>query len=180
MKMVNLMEIPEELKEVLNVLRSMNAKAYLIGARALLMHGAIARTTKDIDLMITIENLSILRENLTNELRKRGFTVQWRSWGLLVKTKSGIEIDINTPMLLLDKEFESRATKIAENLYLPSLEDLIVTKLMSLERKDYSDIKEVFKLAGKIDFDYLCKRIKEANLEKEFNKIAKRIGVKKC
>jgi hypothetical protein len=174
------MEIPGELKEVLSVLRSMNAKAYLIGARGLLMHGAIARTTKDIDLMITIENLNVLRERLTRELRKRGFTVQWRSWGLLVKSKNGVEIDLNTPMLLLDEEFEKRATNITDNLYLPSIEDLIVTKLMSLERKDYSDIKEIFRLAGKIDFDYLCRRIREANLEREFNKIAKRIGVEKC
>ncbi len=178
------MEIPGgELKEVLSVLRSMNAKAYLIGARALLMHGAIARTTKDIDLMITIENLNVLRERLTRELRKRGgFTVQWRSWGgLLVKSKNGgVEIDLNTPMLLLDEEFEKRATNITDNLYLPSIEDLIVTKLMSLERKDYSDIKEIFRLASKIDFEYLCRRIREANLEREFNKIARRIGVEKC
>ena len=174
------MEIPKELDEVLEVLDAVGAIAYLIGARALLVYGVITRTTKDIDIMITVEDLKTLRETITKELRKRGFTVQWRSWGLLVKSKHGMEIDLNTPMLLLDEEFHRRARKVHRNLYLPSLEDLIVTKLMSLERKDYGDIKEVFKLAGKIDFEYLCMRIEQANLKREFNRIAKRIGVPTC
>ncbi len=174
------MEVPRELEGILKVLEAVGARAYLIGARALLMYGAITRTTKDIDVMITVEDLKTLRDIMTRELRKRGFMVQWRSWGLLVKSKRGLEIDLNTPMLLLDKEFQRRARRVYRNLYLPSLEDLIVTKLMSLERKDYSDIKEVFKLAGKIDFEYLCKRIQQANLKREFNRIAKRIGVPAC
>ncbi|WP_231845516.1 DUF6036 family nucleotidyltransferase [Pyrococcus abyssi] len=91
-----------------------------------------------------------------------------------------MEVYINTPMLILDEEFQRRATKIFENLYLPSIEDLIVTKLMSLERKDYSDIKEVFKLSKNIDFEYLCRRIEQANLKREFNRIARRIGVRTC
>lgn len=178
--MVKNFELPEELIEVLQVLESLNAKAYLIGARALIMHGALARTTKDIDLMITVEDLKTLRGELTGKLREKGFLVQWRSWGLLVKSKSGLEIDLNTPMLILDEEFQKRAIRIWGNLYLPSVEDLIVTKLMSLERKDYSDIKEIFKLAKNIDFEYLCRRISQANLKREFNRIAGRIGVRKC
>ncbi|WP_457753564.1 DUF6036 family nucleotidyltransferase [Thermococcus sp.] len=173
-------ELPKELIEVLQVLESLNSKAYLIGARALIMHGALARTTKDIDLMITVEDLKTLRSELTERLREKGFLVQWRSWGLLVKSRSGLEIDLNTPMLILDEEFQERAIQIWRNLYLPSVEDLIVTKLMSLERKDYSDIKEVFRLAKNIDFEYLCKRINQTNLKREFNRIAGRIGVRKC
>ncbi len=174
------MKLLEELSEILRILEELNAKAYLIGARALLMHSVISRTTKDIDLMITVENLNVLRGELTELLRKAGFTVQWRSWGLLVRSKSGLEIDLNTPMLILDEEFEKRSMKIERNLYLPSLEDLIVTKLMSLERKDYSDIKEIFRLTKNIDFEYLCKRINKANLRRDFNRIAKRVGVQKC
>ncbi len=174
------MEIPKELGEVIEVLEAVGARAYLIGARALLMYGVITRTTKDIDIMITVEDLKTLRDTLTKELRKRGFMVQWRSWGLLVKSKRGLEIDLNTPMLLLDEEFQGRARRVYRNLYIPSLEDLIITKLMSLERKDYGDIKEVFKFAGKIDFDCLCRRVQQANLKREFNRIAKRIGVPTC
>ena len=174
------MDVPKELDEVIEVLEVVGARAYLIGARALLMYGAITRTTKDIDIMITVEDLKTLRDTLTKKLRKRGFMVQWRSWGLLVKSKRGLEIDLNTPMLLLDEEFQERARRVYRNLYLPSLEDLIVTKLMSLERKDYGDIKEVFKFADKIDFDYLCRRVQQANLKREFNRIAKRIGVPTC
>jgi len=174
------LEIPKELEDVLNAIEAVGANAYLIGARALLMHGMLKRTTRDIDLMITVEELKTLRETLTKELRKRGFIVQWRSWGLLVRSKEGLEIDLNTPMLILDDEFHRRSRRIYKNLYLPSVEDLIVTKLMSLERKDYSDIKEIFKLSEKIDFEYLCMRVEQANLKREFNRIAKRIGVRTC
>ena len=72
------MEVPKELDEVIEVLEAVGARAYLIGARALLMYGAITRTTKDIDIMITVEDLKTLRDTLTKELRKRGFMVQWR------------------------------------------------------------------------------------------------------
>nr|MDO8077264.1 hypothetical protein [Candidatus Freyarchaeota archaeon] len=61
------------------------------------------------------------------ELRKRGFSVQWRSWGLLVKTRSGYEFDVNGPLLIYDREFHEFSRKIHRNLYLPSVEDLIVT-----------------------------------------------------
>ncbi len=100
--------------------------------------------------------------------------------GPACEVKRGLEIDLNTPMLLLDEEFQGRARRVYRNLYIPSLEDLIITKLMSLERKDYGDIKEVFKFADKIDFDYLCRRVQQANLKREFNRIAKRIDVPTC
>ncbi|MFA4700352.1 nucleotidyltransferase [Pyrococcus kukulkanii] len=174
-------ELPQPLIKLLEVLERFGAKAYLIGARALIMYGVLSRTTKDVDIMITIEDIRVLRDELTKELRKKGFNVQWRAWGLLVRDKeTGLEIDINTPMLILDEEFERRSKAIARNLYLPSLEDLIVTKLMSLERKDYEDIKEIFKIYRKIDFEYLCRRIVQANLKREFNRIAGRLKVRKC
>ena len=44
------------------MLEAVEARAYPIGARALLMYGAITRTTKDIDIMITVEDLKTLRD----------------------------------------------------------------------------------------------------------------------
>jgi len=60
------------------------------------------------------------------------------------------------------------------------LEDLIVTKLVPLKEKDYGNIKEVFKLADKMDFEYLGRRVQKANLKREFSRITKRIGVPAC
>ncbi len=176
----SLPNLPDELLRILEILESMGARAYLIGARALIMHGVLTRTTRDIDLMITVGDLETLRGALTERLRNKGFTVQWRSWGLLVKGKGGLEVDLNTPMLLFDEEFHERATRVYRNLYLPSIEDLIVTKLMSLERKDYADIEEVLRLAEDLDFEYLCRRVNRVNLKREFNRIAARTGVPRC
>mgnify|MGYP005840438141 CR=1 FL=1 len=97
-----------------------------------------------------------------------------------VKTSSGYGIDVNGPLLIYDREFHEHSKRIHSNLYLPSLEDLIVTKLMALGRRDYEDLKDVLRKAEKINYNRLCKRVREAGLLKEFNKIAKHLGVKQC
>jgi hypothetical protein len=66
------------------------------------------------------------------------------------------------------------------NLYLSSIEDLIVIKLMAFGRRDYEDLKDVLVKAEKIDYSLLCKRVREAGLLKEFNKLSKRLGAKQC
>ncbi|WXG42363.1 MAG: DUF6036 family nucleotidyltransferase [Candidatus Freyarchaeum deiterrae] len=173
-------EAPKEFNELLKILEEFNYNAYLIGARALALHGFLHRTTKDIDIMVSVSDVKELRGKITETLRKRGFNVQWRSWGLLVKTSSGYEIDVNGPLLIYDDEFHTLSKQIHRNLYLPSIEDLIVTKLMALGRRDYEDLKDVLEKAEKIDYNRLCKRVNEAGLLKEFNKLSKRLGMRQC
>ncbi|MEM1598547.1 MAG: DUF6036 family nucleotidyltransferase [Pyrobaculum sp.] len=50
------------------------------------------------------------------------------------------------------------------DVLLPSAEDLIILKVMSGERKDVEDIKEILR---RVDLDYLLKRASEAGVEKE-------------
>ncbi|MFB0563257.1 MAG: hypothetical protein ACETWM_18810 [Candidatus Lokiarchaeia archaeon] len=63
---------------------------------------------------------------------------------------------------------------------MPSIEDLIVTKLVAFGRRDYEDLKDVFGKVKEIDCNRLCKRVREAELLKEFKKLSKRLGVKQC
>ena len=175
-----MLDFPEEFEELLRILEEFNYNAYLIGARALILHGLLHRTPKDIPIMVSVGDVRELRGRITEELRKRGFSVQWRSWGLLVKTRSGYEFDVNGPLLIYDKEFHEFSRKIHRNLYLPSVEDLIVTKLMAHGRRDYEDLKDILGRAKEINYSRLCKRIRETGLLKEFNRLSKRLGVRTC
>ena len=109
-------------------------------------------------------------------LRSKGFKIQWRKWGLVVE--DDIHVDINYAPLILDEEWIKRSKAICGNVYLPSLEDLVLLKLMSGEKKDISDVKRVIAQAKNIDLDYLLKRASEAGLEKELAKILRRMGVR--
>ncbi len=115
-----------------------------------------------------------LRDAITRELRSKGFKVQWRKWGFLVE--DGIHIDINYAPLTLDEEFMNRSHVVAENLLLPSLEDLVVLKLMSGERKDIDDVKKILSQAWHmLDKEYLYKRVQQAGLERELKKTLRRL-----
>ena len=109
-------------------------------------------------------------------LRSKGFKIQWRKWGLVVE--DDIHVDINYAPLILDEEWIKRSKAVCNNVYLPSLEDLIILKLMLGEKKDIRDVKRVIAQARNIDLDYLLKRASEAGLEKELTKIFKRIGIR--
>lgn len=75
-------EVPKEFEELLKVFEEFNYYAYLIGARALILHGILNRTTKDVDIMVSVNDIKELRGKITETLRDHGFNVQWRSWGL--------------------------------------------------------------------------------------------------
>ncbi|MGQ9721078.1 MAG: DUF6036 family nucleotidyltransferase [Candidatus Jordarchaeum sp.] len=173
-------EFHEDFEELLKVFEKSNYDVYLIGARALILHGILHRTTKDIDVMVSVGDVEELRGKITEELRRKGFDVQWRSFGLSIKTSSSNRIDVNVPLIIYDSEFKKHSKKIRDNLYLPSIEDLIVTKLMAFGRRDYEDLKDILWRAEKIDYTRLCRRVREAGLLKEFNKLSKRLGTKQC
>ena len=61
---------------------------------------------------------------------------------------------------------------------LPSIEDLIILKLMSGERKDVHDVKKILVQQWPlIDKGYLQERARQAGLEKELRKILRRLGL---
>jgi len=77
-------EIPFELQKIAQIIDALGLRLFLIGARALIVHGVdIGRETSDWDLTIN-SSVKELRETLTHALRNAGFNVQWRSWGLAV------------------------------------------------------------------------------------------------
>jgi len=62
---------------------------------------------------------------------------------------------------------------------LPSLEDIVVMKLMSGERKDRGDLKKILHKAWhRLDKEYLYKRARQAGLEKELEKLLRRLGLR--
>ena len=117
-----------------------------------------------------------LRDALTRELRSRGFKVQWRKWGLLVE--GDIHVDINYAPLILDEELVRRSRVLGENILLPSLEDLLVLRLMSGERKDYEDLKRILYQAWhRLNKEYLFRRVRQAGLDRELRRILRRLGL---
>jgi predicted nucleotidyltransferase len=164
------------IRVVIDTLRSLGFKVFIIGARSLVMHGVdIGRETKDWDLFIDRHFDVELRDKITRLLRDRGFKVQWRKWGFHVNSDD-VHVDINYAPLTLDDTFISRCSEVEPGLYLPSPEDLIVLKLMSGERKDIDDVKKILlQLRGKLDMDYIRLRAKQAGLERELERILRRL-----
>ena len=75
------------IRVVIDTLRSLGFKVFVIGARSLVMHGVdIVRETKDWDLFIDRHFDVELRDKITRLLRDRGFKVQWRKWGFHVNS----------------------------------------------------------------------------------------------
>ncbi len=170
-------EYPPDVRRVADILRELGLRVYLIGARSLIVHGVdINRATKDWDLAIDVGFTRELRDEVTERLRREGFRVQWRKWGLLVEGE--VHVDVNYAPLIVDEEFRARARE-AGGLLVPSLEDIIVLKLMSGERKDIGDVKRIIaQRGGELDWEYLMRRARQAGLERELGKIAARMGVR--
>jgi len=162
---------------VSRTLAGLGLRVFIIGARSVMVHGLdLGRETRDWDIAIDKPFTSEIRDAITRELRSRGFKVQWRKWGLLVE--DDIHIDINYAPLILDEEFVERSRLIAENILLPSIEDIVILKLMSGEKKDIEDVKKILAQTWhRLDRGYLPRRAQQAGLEKELKKILRRLGL---
>ncbi len=167
-----------EVIDIANILHKIGLNVFVIGARSLIMLGVnIGRETKDWDLVVDKVFTTELRDKLTGILRKSGYKVQWRKWGLLLE--NDIHVDINYAPLTLDEEFIKRSIRIGVNLRVPSLEDLVILKLMSGERKDIADLKKILLQSwNSLDKEYLDNRLIQTGLEREFEKILKRMKLK--
>ncbi len=143
-----------------------------------MVHGVdLGRETRVWDVAIDKPFTPELRDNITRELRSRGFKAQWRKWGLLVE--DDIHVDINYAPLTLDSEFIRRSRVLTGNILLPSLEDIVVLKLMSGERKDIEDLKKILRQAWhRLDKEYLYKRVRRAGLEKELKRLLRRLALR--
>ena len=165
-------------KEVINILVLLGLEVYLIGARSIILHGVkLGRETKDWDLTMDKPYTVKLRDKLTSSLREKGYNVQWRKWGLLVE-KWGVQVDINYAPLILDDEFKRRIKNIG-GFKVPSLEDIIILKLMSGERRDISDLKKILTQKwSELVKQYLVKRAKQAGLERSLIKLIRRLRLR--
>ncbi|ADN51790.1 DUF6036 family nucleotidyltransferase [Vulcanisaeta distributa] len=168
------MEVPREVLLVVSVLRKLGFRVFLIGARALAFYG-IVRETGDWDLTIDRPFSVEVRDAVTRELRGLGFSVQWRRWGFYVDA-GAVHAYINCMPLTLDEEFISRSRALGDVL-IPSIEDLIILKLMSGEDKDVEDVKRLLKLPN-LDLPYLLRRSRDAGVDKDLLRIARKIGLR--
>lgn len=159
------------------LLAGLGLRVFVIGARSVIVHGVdLGRETRGWDIAIDKPFTPELRDAVTRELRSRGFKVQWRKWGLLVE--DDIHVDINYAPLTLDDEFVRRSKMLTSNILLPSLEDIVVLKLMSGERKDVADLKKILSWAWhRLDKEYLYRRAHQAGLEKRLRRLARRLGL---
>ena len=172
-------DIHPTLLQVSRTLTQLGLKVFIIGARSVMVHGVdLGRETRDWDnIVIDRPFTQELRDAITKELRSKGFKVQWRKWGFLVE--DDIHIDINYAPLTLDNEFINKSRKIIGEILLPSIEDIVILKLMSGENKDINDVKKILSQAWhKLDREYLYSRAQQAGLEKELNRILRRLGLR--
>ena len=162
---------------VSRILAELGLRVFIVGARSIMVHGVdLGRETRDWDVAIDKPFTPELRDAITRELRSRGFRVQWRKWGFLVE--DDIHIDINYAPLILDREFIDRSRVVIENILLPSIEDIVVLKLMSGEKKDIGDVKKILAQAwDRLDKEYLYRRARQAGLERELRKVLRRLGL---
>jgi len=166
------------LVKVSRVLAGLGLRVFIIGARSAYIHGVdLGRETKDWDIAVDKPFTPELRDRITEALRAIGFKVQWRKWGFLVE--DDIHVDINYAPLTLDEEFVSRSRPVAENILLPCVEDIVVLKLMSGERKDIDDVKKMLQQTWhRLDREYLYRRARQAGLERELERIVRRLGLR--
>ncbi len=172
------MDITEEkLQGIISILNGLGMKVFIVGARALELRGvSLNRETGDWDIFIDKPYTPEVRDILTKEFRKRGINVQWRKWGIRLES-SEFHVNIYNIPLTFDEEFLRRCIS-TNNVYLPSLEDLIILKLMSGEARDIKDIKKILKTEGiELDLNYLTKRARDAGLEKHLKRLLKTAGV---
>ncbi|MCE4601388.1 MAG: hypothetical protein F7C38_07520 [Desulfurococcales archaeon] len=168
--------IHRSLLQVSEILAKLGLRVFVIGARSAIVHGVdLGRETRDWDIAVDKPFTPELRDAITRELRSRGFKVQWRKWGFLVE--DDIHIDINYAPLTLDEEFIERSKSVVGDiLLLPSIEDIVVLKLMSGERKDTDDVKKMLvQTWHRLDKEYLYKRARQAGLERKLERILRRL-----
>ncbi|MGC8949293.1 MAG: DUF6036 family nucleotidyltransferase [Thermoprotei archaeon] len=163
------------LRKLASLLSALDLRVFIIGARSFMIHGInIGRETKDwdiaIDKLFTLE----LRDRITETLRNMGFKVQWRKWGFLVKNDA--HIDINYAPLTMDEEFVKRCITVENEIMIPSLEDLIILKLMSSEKKDIEDLKKALHQAWhRLDREYLYARARQAGFDEQLRRLLRRL-----
>ena len=86
-------------------------------------------------------------------------------------------MDINHALLTLGKELVRMSRVLEENILLPSLEEMVVLKLMSGDRKVYEDLKMMLHQTWhRLDKEYLSGRVRQAGLDRELRRILRRIG----
>ena len=135
----------------------------------------IVRGTGDWDFTIDRPFSVEVRDSVTRVLRGLGFSVQWRRWGFYVDA-GAVHVDINYMPLTLDDEFIARSRALGEVL-VPSIEDLIILKLMGGEDKDIEDVKKLLRLPN-LDIDYLVRRARAAGVDKDLLRVARRVGLR--
>jgi len=163
--------------EIINYFKEQGIKIILIGIRSAYYSGIpIFELTQDLDISIPT-TLNYMKKTVTQDLRKRGFIIQWRTWGLIAK-KDGERIDISLTPITFDEQFLKRA-KTTKGLIIPSIEDLIVLKLIAYRRKDIRHLKKIIRQRKRLDYNYLMIRVREAGLEKRYIKLMKRLKMYK-
>ena len=164
-------------EEMVATLNRLGMKVFLIGYRALEIRGiTINNETGDHDVFIDKPFTPEVRDEITSVFRGLGYNVKWRKWGMAIEY-GDIHLNIHNTPLIFDDEFMGRC-EYRDGVYIPSLEDLIILKLMSGKARDIKDIKKIFSIEGvRIDLKYLMNRARDAGLEKPLKKLLRRMGI---
>jgi len=169
-------EISQALRKLVGILDEAKIPYMIIGGYALTAYGRI-RTTQDVDLAIAASFPDIVRTH--DLLRRNGYQLpsaphREAAFFLAIDLENRIEFEIWTEPdgVVFDDELLKRRVRIRPfvddfEAYVIGPEDFIVNKLARKSREvgDEQDAASVLKLQeGKLDYDYLMQRAKQANV----------------
>lgn len=160
--------MPSIVEALLELIKALNAKKIrymLVGGLAVNYYG-VPRATGDIDISVLAGPDNI--EELLSSLQKRKFIFHRRDILTLIKISNHFlffdpsntyRVDCWLPKTNFGLQALKRRKNIrlaGKNIYLPTVEDLILLKLTAGRDKDMEDLKWIIKRQkGKLDKDYL-------------------------
>lgn len=165
-------------------LRALKLPFCFIGGIAVLRWGE-ARATRDLDVSVFCgfggEALAIdgLLARLSPRIPDaRRFALENRV--LLLKTKSGVEVDVALAGLPFEDELQRRASKFTftkgVRLTTCSAEDLVVLKAFADRPKDWGDVESICIRQPSLDWEYIETRLRPLAEAKEVPEILERLS----
>ena len=173
---------PEALNAIRFIKTNLHKNVWIIGIRALYGQGVpIYRGTEDIDLYVALTKQE--RDILSSHLRAQfgRISTLWTKFGVSYIFPSGYRLDINTTNRYINTHgLSTDRLHIGQGVYVsvPSVEDIILLKLLAPQKKHVRDIMHVLRTTP-VNIPLLLSEAKKLGLERKLIKELKVSGAMK-
>ncbi|MDH5186594.1 MAG: hypothetical protein OEW70_05960 [candidate division WOR-3 bacterium] len=181
------MNFEEVVLKAVEILNRINISYFLTGALAVVYYGE-PRTTQDIDIVVEIQekDIATLIKNFSDDfiIHEESIRAALRDRTMFNVLHKDMEFKVDF-WILGDDEFSrerflerSKKNILGTEMYLPSAEDVIISKLewfkVSDIDKHYFDALGIYRIQkGNLDLDYINKWCKKKSVIKIWEKIQK-------